>query len=146
MKRIAVIAVAALAGWTACGNDTSSDTAAGAAINPPTGLTAVPLSGGAHLTWMDNSDNEAEFMIERKTGSADWSTIGTVPFNTTLYHDAGLTPGTTYVYRVMAMPQEGEGGEGAAGFVEVAEVSERHGGDGVAAGEWGVLGGFLADD
>ncbi len=73
----------------------------------PSDLKAEPLSGGAHLTWKDNSTNEAQFMIERKTGTGSFATVGTVPFDTTQYHDAPVTSGTTYVYRVMAVGSAG---------------------------------------
>ena len=80
----------------------------GAIPNPPSDLTVAEISGGGHLTWTDNSDNEASFMIERKVAAGTFAEIITVPFDTTAHHDSGpLTAGTTYVYRVMAMPKSG---------------------------------------
>lgn len=73
----------------------------------PSTLTAELLSGGAHLKWKDNSDNETQFMIERKSGTGMFTTLTTVPFNTTQYHDAPLMAGTAYTYRVMAMSNDG---------------------------------------
>ena len=35
----------------------------------PTGLAVSNVSGGAHLTWMDTSDNEDHFMIMRKVAN-----------------------------------------------------------------------------
>ncbi|HKP64200.1 MAG TPA: fibronectin type III domain-containing protein [Polyangiales bacterium] len=46
-------------------------------------------------------------MIERKSGSETWKSIGNVPFDTTQYHDAGIQAGVSYTYRVMAMPKSG---------------------------------------
>ena len=74
--------------------------------NPPTDLKAEPLSGGAHLTWKDNSDNESAFMIQRMAGTAAYMDLTSVPFDTTAYHDPNLAAGT-YMYRVMAMPKSG---------------------------------------
>lgn len=74
--------------------------------NPPTDLKAAALSGGAHLTWKDNSDDESAFMIERMVGTAAYTQLTSVPFDTTAYHDPNLAPGT-YMYRVMAMPKSG---------------------------------------
>ena len=74
----------------------------------PSMLTAEPLSGGAHLTWKDNSDNETQFMIQRMTvgGAGDYASIATPTFNTTQYHD--IPPaGKTYLYMVMAMNDTG---------------------------------------
>ena len=111
MNRIAAaMAYVALSGFAGCGDDSSTT---GTDITAPSGLTAVERDGGAHLTWKDNSSNEAEFVIERKMGSGDWTELATVPFNTMQselqYHDATLTPGTTYVYRVKAALEGGDG-------------------------------------
>ena len=76
----------------------------------PSNLAGSVLSGGAHLTWTDNSDNETQFMIMRKEMGAagDFATVATPTFNTTTYHDAPLTAGKTYVYMVMAMNDAGD--------------------------------------
>lgn len=69
----------------------------------PSDLEVKELTGGGHLTWKDNSDDEAQFMVERKVGSEQFKVLTTLPFNTTQFHDAPLMSGVTYVYRVMAM-------------------------------------------
>ena len=76
---------------------------------PPTALTAVLLEGGAHLTWTDNSMDETQFMVMRMdaAGTSDYALVASPPFNTTQYHDAPLTAGTTYMYMVMAMNDVG---------------------------------------
>lgn len=113
MSRIIVGAYAAvLFAGPACG-DASDGESSTAAVAAPTALKVEFLEGGAHLTWKDNSDNESEFMIERKSGSSSWSTLASVPFDTTQYHDADLTTGTEYSYRVMAMPKSGGHDDGA---------------------------------
>ncbi len=89
-----LITVACVGG---CGSPTPAVPAA------PSMLAVAPLSGGGHLTWKDNSENEAQFMIERKVGAGTFAVLATVPFNTVAYHDAPLTKGTSYTYRVMAM-------------------------------------------
>lgn len=90
----------------ACGSSADSSSSG---LNAPTNLVAEPLEAAVHLTWKDNSD-EAEFMIERKSGSGDWMTIATVPFDTVQYHDAAVDPSMTYMYRVMPMSKSGEHG------------------------------------
>lgn len=72
----------------------------------PSDLKVEELTGGGHLTWKDNSDDEAQFMVERKVGSGTFDVLTTLPFNTTQFHDAPLTSGLTYVYRVMAMSKK----------------------------------------
>ena len=69
----------------------------------PSMLTATPLSGGAHLTWKDNSSDEEMFMIMKKEGSGSFATLTMVPFNTTQYHDTATMSGKTYTYMVHAM-------------------------------------------
>ena len=115
-----------------CGGSGAGD---GSEVAAPTDLKAVALEGGAHLTWKDNSDNESEFMIERKSGSGSWASIGDVPFDTTQYHDAEITAGTTYSYRVMAMPKSGGHDEANGAFSnEVTFTAPADAGAGGAAG------------
>lgn len=85
----------------ACGGSSGAIPAA------PSSLTVEPLSGGAHLTWVDNSSNETEFMIERKLAGGAYATLTTVPFNTTAYHDSTVVAGMTYTFHVMAMSTAG---------------------------------------
>ena len=100
---LTLLVAAAIA--VACGDQHEGD-APMAMPSAPTDLRAEPLTGGAHLTWKDNSDNESAFMVERADGAAEFRTLGTVPFDTVQYHDGSITPGATYKYRVMAMPKE----------------------------------------
>lgn len=80
--------------------------------NPP----AAPSSLGAtaisatqvNLTWVDNSDNELNFRIERASGAGAFSATGTVRVNITSYTDTSVAPGSTYSYRVIAV---GVGGD-----------------------------------
>lgn len=95
-------------GVMGCGSDSDSNGGSDD-LKAPTHLKAEPLERAAHLTWTDNS-KEAEFMIERKSEGADWMTVGTVPFDTTQYHDAKVEPAMTYTYRVMPMAKDGKHG------------------------------------
>jgi len=85
---------------------TRTVTGTGISVSPiaPSGLTATAASSSQiDLAWQDNSGNETEFRIERKTGSGGTSgQVATVGTNTTGFSDTGLSPGTTYVYRVQA--------------------------------------------
>jgi len=80
-----------------CGSGSS------ATLGAPTNLAAAPLSGGLHLTWTDNSKGETMFMIERKDPGKQFVEAYSVPFDITQYHDAQVTIGSTYTYRVRAM-------------------------------------------
>ncbi|MCD6167692.1 MAG: fibronectin type III domain-containing protein, partial [Caldisericia bacterium] len=77
----------------ACGTPPSAPTNLAAEATSPTEVS---------LSWTDNSDNEDGFKIERKQEGGTFSVIATLPPNTTTYTDTGLTPDTTYTYRVRA--------------------------------------------
>jgi hypothetical protein len=69
-------------------------------------VTAAPAQ--LTLTWQDNSTNESNFAIERKTGtSGTYSQIASVSANITSYVDAAVTSGVTYCYRVDATNSAG---------------------------------------
>jgi hypothetical protein len=111
MKTFAAVSVVlVLSSLGACQSSNGSSSNADETVAAPSGLVVEPLDGGAHLTWHDNSDNEASFMIERKMPGEDWMTVGMVPFNTTAFHDPQIMAGVTYMYRVMAMPKSGDHG------------------------------------
>jgi len=68
-------------------------------VTPPAQLT---------LTWQDNSTNESNFGVERRTGtSGTYGQIALVAANTTAYVDTSVTPGVTYCYRVNALNSAG---------------------------------------
>src|SRR5262245_61803637 len=56
------------------------------------------------LTWSDNSTNETNFYIERKSGSGPYKRIATIPANQNFYEDTieGDPGNTLYTYRVCA--------------------------------------------
>ena len=72
---------------------------------------AGPRESGAgelQATWMDNSNNEEGFKIERRTGTTQtYTQIAIVAANITSYNDSGLVDGETYCYRVLAFNPAG---------------------------------------
>jgi Tol biopolymer transport system component/alpha-tubulin suppressor-like RCC1 family protein len=79
----------------------------------PGNLVATAVSSTEiHLSWTDNATNEDGFRIERCSGSgcSSFSEIATVAANVTGYQDTGLTPGTSYSYRVRAYNAGGTSG------------------------------------
>jgi uncharacterized protein (TIGR02145 family) len=74
----------------------------------PTNLTATVISSTqVNLSWTDNSTNETGFKVERKLQGGDFSQIGNTGGDIVTYSDPNLTPGTTYIYRVIASNSAG---------------------------------------
>lgn len=73
--------------------------------NPP-GALAVSIGemkGALVLTWVDNADNEAAFVIERATSPiGPFAALTSVPVNVTSVTDTGLVSCEIYYYRVSA--------------------------------------------
>ena len=76
--------------------------------NAPSRLTATAASFfEINLSWQDNSDDEAGFMVHRRVaGPADWVEVGRTKANITTFSDTGLEPTTIYHYRVRAFKAE----------------------------------------
>lgn len=69
----------------------------------PTDLTAHAVSATRiDLSWTDNSGDEQGFRIERSLNGSDFVEIATVDPNVNTFSDTGLSPSTTYFYRVLA--------------------------------------------
>ena len=88
-------------------SNTASATTLDATTAPPdapTGLVATSVwSSQVSLSWTDNSGNESGFLVERAgSASGPFVLVATLDADTTTYDDGGLTPLTTYFYRVCA--------------------------------------------
>ena len=70
---------------------------------PPTDLSATAVSATQiNLSWTDNSSDEQGFRVERSLDGSDFTEVATTNPNVTTFNDTGLTPSTTYFYRVRA--------------------------------------------
>ena len=73
-------------------------------ISAPTGLTATAQSTSQiALAWTDNSSDETGFTIERSANGSTWSFLASVAVNVTSYTNGGLSPNSTWFYRVRAV-------------------------------------------
>lgn len=69
----------------------------------------VVLAAQSTVQWVDQTESEIGFKIERKQGTnGTYAQIATVEANTTSYVDADLSPQTTYCYRVRAYTEDGD--------------------------------------
>jgi|GEM_PF-3055147 len=63
------------------------------------------------FSWIDKSNNEAGFKIDRKLGncttSGNWAAVGSIGTNKTIFIDMGLLSQTEYSYRVKAYNDAG---------------------------------------
>jgi hypothetical protein len=91
--------------------------AGGTATGAPVAPTSLNSSGNdlgdnaLILRWADNATNEVRYTVQRSTSPTFASGVTTVdvPINATSFTDSGLTPNTTYYYRVIAGNFYGEG-------------------------------------
>ena len=76
----------------------------------PRGFAAYATSPtDVRLEWIDDSNNETGFRIERgPTSVGPWQVLATVPAGTTEYSDGGLTPDTLYYYQLFAFNDIGD--------------------------------------
>ena len=102
------------------------------AITPcsaPASLSATAASPyQVNLGWTDNANNEMGFRIERKDSPTGvYSQIATVSPNAAGYTDTGVSPPTTYSYRIRAYSAAGNSGysnEAAASTPEAPPPSD----------------------
>lgn len=72
-------------------------------VPAPSGLSATAQStSNISLGWSDNSTSEDGFTIERSSNGSNWSVLATTAANSTSYNNSGLSPDSTWFYRVRA--------------------------------------------
>ena len=77
--------------------------------NAPTQVAATGFSGTQMLvSWSEATQSVNGYTVERQNQDGTWSTIATPTAGTTNYIDGGLTPNTTYAYRVTAANAQGD--------------------------------------
>jgi len=108
----------------------------------PSDLTATAASPTSiTLSWKDNATGEDGYRIERKVSGGSYGVIKTLGPNATSYTDSGLSPSTTYIYRVIAYNNIGESpsysNEASATTPALTEGGGGGGGCSIAAGRRG---------
>ncbi len=74
----------------------------GPTLNKPTNITASPVAyDQIDLSWVDNEITETGYTIERSLSvNGPFSTIASLPANSSSYNDTGLSQLTTYYYQI----------------------------------------------
>ena len=93
-------------------------TAASPPAAPSNLIANVVSSTQVNLSWTDNSDNETGFEVERSPDNITFSLVTSSGANTPNASDTGLTPATTYYYRVRAVNSAG-----ASAYTNVASAT-----------------------
>ncbi|MBI2891445.1 MAG: hypothetical protein HYY13_11760 [Nitrospirae bacterium] len=102
---LAACLLTGLSPW-ACGKDREADSRAGTRSAPrsPESFAATVVQGeSVLLTWLDVSDSETGFVVERLANGTTYGALAFLPPESTSYLDATTQPGRTYAYRVAAV-------------------------------------------
>ncbi len=75
----------------------------------PSDLTVTPYSSSQlYLEFLDHSDDETGFIVERKTGGGEFEQVAILDVEVNEYMDFDLNPLTTYTYRVASYNDAGQ--------------------------------------
>jgi subtilisin family serine protease len=116
-----------LDGWVQTGGRVDAYKALSSLL-APTGLAASSkLPSEVSLSWTDNATGEDGYAIERKTGDGDYVQVQTLGPDAATYSDSGLSPATTYTYRVRAFNNIGESLDGPGNVTTVTTAGSAPG-------------------
>lgn len=107
----AIIAIAAISiiGMVVPGAANAITLFVGGPPDPPGNLTATAVSSKRiDLQWEDKSNNEINFIIERKSSQTTYIQVNQVGSSATSFSDFNLVPDTTYYYRLKAHGTAGD--------------------------------------
>jgi transcriptional regulator CtsR len=88
-------------------NNAWEGNSSGDILLPPTNLTVTEVSDGVELNWVDNSNNELGFEIERSENGGSFSLINTTGANISSYVDLNVTQSNAYEFRIRATNDSG---------------------------------------
>jgi uncharacterized protein (TIGR02145 family) len=104
---LAVFTLTFLSGCSTNSDDKSDATTTVIPESPTNLIVTAAAATQINLSWTDNSSNETGFEIQRKTGSESFAFVGEVNANVSTYSDTGLSPNTTYFYKVFSYNSAG---------------------------------------
>lgn len=88
-------------------DDNSNDNTVVIPAAPVNLISSSVTANQVNLSWNDNSTTEEGFKIERKTSTGNYTIVGSVNPNVINFSDTGLSPNTTYLYRVYSYNSAG---------------------------------------
>lgn len=141
---VLVLSSGALFAGCSGGGGSSGGGGGGASVlapSAPGGLQGIFANERVALTWVDHSNNEAGFHVERRVaGIGSFTVVASVAIGHEAYTDVGVSTGSTYEYRVTA---HNSAGSNSSQIIQVvapagAEGEEPSGG-GVAPGPSGPI-------
>lgn len=95
-----IIVIAIFYSCSSSSDENGNSTTTAVPVTPSNLIGTVASSTQINLSWTDNSTNETGFKVERKTGTSTYAVVGTTGTDINTFNDTGLTPSTTYTYRV----------------------------------------------
>ena len=117
-KTIWLLLILSISFLPGCGKKVSPPHEITSIIVPPSGLSALIITGSTlELSWTDNSDNEEGFYVLRRdvvgdtsaapgepdtTDTSEWTAIDTLPANIMVFYDSSVAIGEEYEYRINA--------------------------------------------
>jgi uncharacterized protein (TIGR02145 family) len=100
-------------------NSTPTDIPKGGPVN----LNCIVASPNqVYMLWTGNSMNHTGFKIERKTESGVFTVIGTTAKDSTTFNDLGLSPNTSYIYRVCSYNSGGNSKYSNECFINTSQL------------------------
>ena len=87
-------------GYSAYSNEANARTTDTPPLAPTNFEAQVISATRIDLLWIDASNNEQGFALERKTGAGAWGDTKTVSSNVAIYSDDPVSPNTQYTYRI----------------------------------------------
>jgi len=110
------------AGDSAASNIASATTQVVSIPAAPSNLTATTLARNKiKLTWIDNSNNETSFKIQRSTDNVNFSLRTALAANSVTFTDSGLKRGT-YYYRIIAANAAGDSAFTPTAFASMGQA------------------------
>jgi hypothetical protein len=93
--------------FSSCSESDDSSEITSLPVSPSNLRGVINSSTQITLSWIDESTNETEFIIERKIASGVFEIVGSTPKDISSFIDINLTPNTIYTYRVFSKNHNG---------------------------------------